>query len=309
MNEDYKLDNSIFLINRDLYNYFDFEKFYLDISERINQRIVKTYTLEFEGYLLKFWKGEIIFDIFYRIKKIAEYIIFEEFALIVDIDDKLNILKNTRVTFKEIIPRLIEEANKPLHIEEIRNLIIAKHGIKIENIDKLRSLILNIDGILCFGRTSTYGLRKWEREKKIKGGTIRKLAEEYLDTNNLPKSLHEITAYINQYRNTTSANILGNLKADQTNTFYYFESNLIGLTSKKYPDEYYQFHKIPINLYKTLNKFFNKNSQRISYEEAIYYLSLKYSISKLQIRVIIDNYLFRGKLKLINEKIAYVSNE
>ncbi|MBD3343368.1 MAG: hypothetical protein GF353_30000 [Candidatus Lokiarchaeota archaeon] len=311
LNEDNKFDENLFLIKRELYDYFDFEEFYIDISERINQRIVKSYTLEFEGYLLKFWKGELQFDLFHRIKKIAEYIIFEEYALIVDIDDKLKILKNTRKTFKEMIPRLIEKENRPLHIDEIRNLLSANHGIEvdIENIDSLRSSILNNDEIVCLSRTSTYGLKKWEKEKKIKGGTIRKIAEEYLEKNDIPKSLYEITAYVNRYRNTTPSNILGNLKADQTNTFYFFESKLIGLTSKKYPNEYYQFKKIPINFYKILQTFFKKNSQKISYEETIYYLSLKYSISKLQIKVILDNYLSRGKLKLVNEKITYVFRE
>ena len=36
-------------------------------------------------------------------------------------------------------------------------------------------------GFISFGRTSTYGLKEWEeKEKDIRGGTIRDITEEFL---------------------------------------------------------------------------------------------------------------------------------
>jgi len=90
------------------------------------------------------------------------------------------------------------------------------------------------------GKTSVYGLKKWETEiDEFKGGTIRAIAEEFLKGQAEPKHIDEITDYVNRYRNTKPRSVYANLNTDTWKRFVYFCGHLIGLSAKKYSIEKY----------------------------------------------------------------------
>ena len=90
---------------------------------------------------------------------------------------------------------------------------------------------------ISFGRSSVYGLRKWESEKEnIKGGTMTSLTEEYLLKEDNPKHISEILQYILPYRpHTNEYSLLTNLKNKANTKFCFYNSCFVGLKSKKYP--------------------------------------------------------------------------
>jgi hypothetical protein len=86
---------------------------------------------------------------------------------------------------------------------------------------------------IYFGRTSTYGLRIWEDQKEgIKGGTIKNLVEEYLDSQDGPRRITDILNYVNQYRKTNEKNVITNLKIDNTGKFIFYKGEVVGLASR-----------------------------------------------------------------------------
>ena len=95
------------------------------------------------------------------------------------------------------------------------------------------------DLFIYFGRTSTYGLRKWEAEfESIKGGTIRSIVAEILLPLRVPLHVDEITGQVRRYRkNTNAKSIAVNISLDRSGTFTIFGNSYIGLNSKDYGEE------------------------------------------------------------------------
>ena len=89
------------------------------------------------------------------------------------------------------------------------------------------------DKFIYFGRSSTYGLRVWEKQKDgIKGGTIKNIVEEYLESQVGPKSISEILNYVNQFRKTNEKSVLTNLNLDNTNKFIFYKGEIVGLANR-----------------------------------------------------------------------------
>jgi len=94
---------------------------------------------------------------------------------------------------------------------------------------KYRSLFIFI------GRSSTYGLKKWETEhENLKGGTIRDIVEGFLNEKDTPVHLNDIMDYVLKFRNTNKENVIGNLKLQSTKRFIFFKHGYVGLFNKSY---------------------------------------------------------------------------
>ena len=120
----------------------------------------------------------------------------------------------------------------------------------------MRGSINSCKEIIFFGRTSTYGLKRWEKENPlIKGGTIRDIVEEYLLKFEEPKHISEIIIYVNKFRNTNERNIITNLLLDKSGRFIvYKDAGFIGLTIKNYDDNQLQFENVPANAISEIKK-------------------------------------------------------
>lgn len=105
--------------------------------------------------------------------------------------------------------------------------------------EALRGSCQRDTNLIYFGRSSTYGLKIWENERTIKGGTIREITEEFLLDQSEPKHIDEITDYVNKYRETNAKSIHANLKMEAHCRFVFFKGQLVGLKSKAYLDNNY----------------------------------------------------------------------
>lgn len=302
------INKNCFLIRRELYNHFDFDVYFEDLYKRFSANIKETYSFNFDGYLLKFWKSNLKLDHFPKIKNVAEVILFEAFGSIVDNDGKIEFRKNTPLTLREIVPQILEKEKRPLSIKELKNIIEKDYLLKLKSIDQLRASILANDRIISLSRTSTYGLVEWH--DAIKGGTIKSIVYELLNNANEPMSIYTITSHVNKYRNTNSSNILGNLRADPKKSFIFFNSNLVGLMDKNYQNIYYDFKKLNPTIYKGIIQFFRRFDGEFNISEAIAVLSSCFtSIHEIQLKVIVQNYLERGVLEEVKGKIFYYGFE
>ncbi len=139
--------------------------------------------------------------------------------------------RNTRKRGYEYLIDILKKENRPLHISE---LVLKTKDIDSNysfNESSIRSTCLRQDEFICFGRTSTYGLKEWESLKEnVRGGTIRQIVKEYLVRCKKPMQIETITEYVNKYRNTNAKNIITNLKLDKSNSFvFYNNNNVVGL--------------------------------------------------------------------------------
>lgn len=157
-------------------------------------------------------------------------VIFYEFGF--TNSDGYLLARNTYVKKPELIRSILEEYGNPMHIDDLCKVFKQKYPDRYKSLEALRGSIAHVPGIITFGRTSTYGLKEWEEEQNLRGGTIRSIVQEYLSGFNEPKHIDEILRHVNQYRDTTSSNVLTNLKLMKDGVFTYFYGGYVGLYSK-----------------------------------------------------------------------------
>jgi len=97
---------NIYLIKQELFEYFDFIAFYLDIEQTVNSVIPESYSIHFEGYLYNFLKVEDL-QLLEKILPICELIVFEDFNLFIDIEGNLIFDRNTRKIIDDLSTTII----------------------------------------------------------------------------------------------------------------------------------------------------------------------------------------------------------
>lgn len=290
--------DNFYLVKNQLTNEFDFNNFAYDIDKRINARNEITYSFHFKSYLNNFIRNEdnsLISIVF----PVAERIINQEFDLIIDLNDNIVFKRNTVKQVPEYAIEALEKLGVPSKIEEIYKLIEVDDPEITKSQEALRGSLQRTPEIIYFGRSSTYGLKKWEIEKEgIKGGTIKDIIFEYLQDKTDPIHILELLNEVHKYREKTNAkNIITNLKLDPQKQFIIFNQSFIGLSGKIYNSN---LTSLPKFLGKTVTNYVNqqKCTNRITIEE---YFSFQLKISQRNIKYIID-YLIEQQFVLIDNQ-------
>ena len=228
--------NCNYLIKKEIVNSFNFDELINDIDRRLNDRIEEDYTFHFETYLLTFKKDRCPL-VSQEIIQISEHILFNEFQISLDSYDNIIFKRNTLKQVYEYAYEALEAIGQPSKVEEICKKVIELYPDYDTDENSIRASMQRKTGFIPFGRTSVYGLKEWEEEKDIRGGTIRDITEEFLMAQTEPKHIDEITEYVNKYRDTTSKNIYSNIQMEENNRFVFFKGLKVGLKIKKYQPE------------------------------------------------------------------------
>jgi hypothetical protein len=238
----------LYLINEELVSAFDFDRFLLSIAVRLNKKIKKTYNLELKGYLFDFLGHEnVSAEKLERLNSILKEMLFYEFDLIVSIDNQLVFKQNTTITRPQYALKALEALDTPSTIEEIVSYLNEKHPSKSFSEDSMRPVMQRTHGIVPMGRNSTYALESWDESKENhRGGTIREMVIEFLESKTLPASREDILEHILQFRETNKRSLFSSMKSHPDKPFAYFENNTIGLKSKKYPSDYVEKESVTI---------------------------------------------------------------
>jgi hypothetical protein len=292
---------SYYFIDTFIFDCFDFETFVDDIYSKVNEKISETYSLNFSGYIYNFFKGDgkTFYNIIY---KIAETIIYKEFELIIGSDGYLIIEQKTKKAIHQYLYEILEGKGEIMNVSEINTLANEKFPFLDLKESSVRG-ILNKEKelFIYFGRSSTYGLRKWEVEnKKLKGGTIRDLAEDFLSTKDSPQHFSDIFDFILAYRPTTNKkSVLTNLRIDESNRFCFFSGDFIGIKSKNYSNCKTDFKKINRSHFR--KSIFEKVSGW-NIDSVVDYFSKSYGYEEVQIKFLLKQKIKDGELILTNDK-------
>lgn len=235
-----------YLISKSLFNEFDFRALVDDVKNKINSRIDETYSFKFIGYLYNF-KLVPEFSNLHLLSEICELLIFNECEIVIDREGYIVFERNIQIKPLEYCETILNKIGKPMTVDKITEEINKNWPESNITTNSTRTVLQrNKHLFIFFGRTSTYGLKIWEKTKpNIKGGTIRKIVEEFLNTKNTPIHISEITKHVVIYRpETNSKNIIQNLKLDSDKCFNFFPGEFVGLNSKSYKNTDINFKRI-----------------------------------------------------------------
>ena len=167
--------NNFYIFNKKL-SKIDFISFANDIDRRLNDRIEETYSFNLKSYLSRFI-DDLDIEVIEPAFPVAEKIINDEFALYLDVDDNIIFKKNTIKQAFEYSCEALENLGKPSKVEEITKKIKELHPNYETDEKKVRASMKRKDGFVPIGRTSVFGLKKWENEiEDFRGGTIRSIS-------------------------------------------------------------------------------------------------------------------------------------
>jgi len=242
LNKSFELKGQNLFISRSFVNDYNIK----GLLNFLNEEIYNFETAEFD-YNLEILIGRFFIENNIEIKKSLILSIQEKLILKVKKDDwDLSLLvskkhkkqeyknKIINITFDYL--KLCDTAQKTKSI--IENL--ARNQILIDKLDILRLLNGQTSTFIRFGN-GLWGLTEWQVEMNLKG-SLREIVEDILEAKDVPVHISEILATINKIRPITSHSLNSNLRANEHNTFKFFNCAYIGLNSKKYDD---YWHQIP----------------------------------------------------------------
>lgn len=273
-----------YLIKKNNVATFNFKSFLYELNLILLGENKNKFELDLNLFLKRFSKNN-IHEVQSINNKIACKLIVEEFDIKISKNNTIIIERNTPKLNLEFAIEILNKIGEPTKLETIYNNMINENpNIKI-NQQYLRTKLNRSDEIIHFGRSSTFGLKKWEKEKSyLKGGTIRELISELLLINNRPIHIKDIYKFIIKYRpNTNIKSIKTNISL--SNKFIKFQNNYIGLSSNKYHENYYDKSETD----KNISEIINENAKTIFNNISNEIINGKSEFSSLLKKMILEN--------------------
>ncbi len=257
---------NIYLVTKDIHPYLDWETLVLDICSLLEKKTAKQYEISLREKIAPYLAATpYLLD---RVSKVVALILRQEFDLQIK-GDTLTIPRNTYKQINEYAYEALEALGTPSYVKEIAEKVKELYPKTNFTYAGIRSSLKREYGFVPIGRSSNFGLKKWENTvENFKGGTIRDITKEFLLQQKEPQTLEQITSYLLQYRPHTNAkSILTNLKADTSDTFIFFNNSQIGLTQITYPEAYGLQVEQPVKKrtweenYQAMTLFIQKNNR------------------------------------------------
>lgn len=306
-----KLCNTYFVSNK-YSSLFDFDKCVKDMQLFISERIEEDCVINMDGYVYGFMKLQNL-DYFENIKHLIGKIIYNEFSGLIgiDVDGNLVFYKNTYESKTDslckMIIEILEKEGSPMTVKQLRRAILnINSSLLPSNSDEyIRSILnKNRDIFAPLGRTSTYGLYIWEKQRSnFKGGSIRRIVKEFLSAHAEPKHIYDIFSFVKQYRPlTTLRSVESNIAVDSLNTFIKFSGGFWGLAEISYSPELLNFKPIPPSIMR-LVKSILKKYRAVKYNRMVTFLSNYYQLKEIQIIAYLNQSIEAKKLVLTDDAI------
>ena len=187
-------------------------------------------------------------------------------------------------------------------VEEIADAINKKYPELEVNGASIRSSLQREKELFIYiGRSSTYGLRRWEKEQEnLKGGTIRDIVEEYLELADVPKHIGEIMEYVLRFRDTNEKNVLSNIKLEENERFTFYDGGFIGIKGKNYAPESINFKKA---IGTRFTKAFMSKFNNWNFDDVIAFYVTNFGYTPVQLKYLFENKCKEGEIQIIDNKI------
>lgn len=296
-----------YLVHKDLTAVFDFDAYLRDLSERVAARIPETYTLDMKEHPKRFWSGE-DYTHLPRVAAVCEVLAREEFGLDADMEGNPVFRRNTKRLLHEHMADILEEAKRPLHVEEILKILQERQPGLTSSVETIRSVALRYDRFSRFDASSTYGLKEWEEEfSHLKRGTFSDIAEEFLRESIAPQHLFDVADHVMQYRSTTRNSVIGTLKADTSDRFRWFDGGMIGLKSKDYVGSELNYRSLSGRVFDSLARLIRDNGNQVALSRLIDYCVLHYRMPEQQARTLFERAILDGRFELREGELVGVA--
>lgn len=223
-----------YLIAKNLNDCCDFSKCVSDIHKMKRAKVLKTYSINLHSFL-KSYKRITNPKLQIQFLDTATYIVSKEFPDNFNAPNKIVIYRNTIKTLPEYIYEIFYDINKPTSLSELTEKLNSKYPDKTFNINSIKASCVKDPRFISMGHTKVYALKEWEeRSDYFKGGSLRKISEEYLSTQSSPVHFDELINHIRKYRkNILRGSLWTNLKLAGSSRFVFYPGDKIGLPLKK----------------------------------------------------------------------------
>lgn len=231
----------LYLVPKDLNKTFDFGKFIAAIEDMLREKRFSEYRDDLDIFVRALIKKYVSDEEFYAILKECRQIMLKGYPNNI-INSQIYFPANARKSIPYLIEDILREFNRPMTAEEICNTLNERYPDLEQVPAKVGANALRNSNIVAVSRSSTYALAEWDSTEK-RGGTIRDIAEEYLNSLIKPIApLSDICDYIAKFRsNVKESSVKSNLWAESNSRFsVYNKGNVlyIGLSGYEYGDEY-----------------------------------------------------------------------
>lgn len=231
----------LYLVPMRLAKYFKFDNFLASVENMIEEKRLFPYRDDLENFVKGLLQKEMPDEDFYAIVKECRQILQKGYPDNI-INSQIYFPANTRKTIPNLIEDILREYNRPMSAEEISGELNRRYPDLNQISSKIGANALRNSKIVAVSRSSTYTLAEWDNTKK-RGGTIRDLAVEYLNSLIMPIApLSDICDYITKFREEVKeSSVKANLLAEANNRFsLYYKGNIlhIGFTEINYGEEY-----------------------------------------------------------------------
>ncbi|MEI6090084.1 MAG: hypothetical protein WCR42_06510 [bacterium] len=284
-----------YLLSSAINSSFYFSAFMNDILLRTCSTVWNTYQLDFEDHIKTFIiKGANpnISDLIYICKGLLK----TELNFEANSDGYLVFNRTTRKNLYEYCYDILNKEGTKMSLANLCNTLEEEYPEIEWNKPSLRSKLNTQPQIfISFGRSSVYGLKKWEEEQSgIKGGSIRSMIYEYLKNDDEPKHITEILQYVLNYRpNTNAKNIRGSLVIDKSNRFLILHGGFIGIRGKRYNPK--STKTLNVNGSHFTEKYLNRyNGWEL--DDILKYYQDNFHYRPIQIRHILERKIIEGIL-------------
>ena len=270
------------------------------IEEIRNTKIEENLEIHLPGFVRNFTIGEVSLEDQQRLTGITEMILNELFDLYPDANNCLVIKRNIRKKPWEFMRDILREKAQEMHVDEIA-LEMRKLNFDFDAA-MVRSNVARNNIFMLMGG-SIYGLKEWEDESNVVGGTIKQIIEKYLSSLDRPVHLNEIAKYVMQHRDTNIVSIHGNLRLDPLNRYRYFGHRFYGLNNKQYKKAY-NFKAVSKHWFReVIILYADKKTQKISKSDILDYVAHLFDIEEIQIEFLLDQRIDKGELIVTNDKM------
>lgn len=212
----------LYLVPSRVHNIFDFNKFILVVEDMLNEKRFYPYRDDLETFVRGLIKKSVTEEDFYNIVKECRQILLKGYPDNI-INSQIHFPANARKTIPNLIEDILREYNRPMTAEEICEQLNQRYPDLEQIPSKIGSNALRNSNIVAVSRSSTYALAEWNYTEK-RGGTIREIVEEYLNSLMEPiATLSDICEYVAKYRdNVKESSVKSNLLAESSNKFSLF---------------------------------------------------------------------------------------
>mgnify|MGYP003290856363 CR=1 FL=1 len=235
-------DYFVHIVPTELCHFYDFNAFVAAIDAKMSEKRTDEERINLKSFMSPFFKAQYYEDKEKDIETSCRSILYLAYPIEVDMG-QLIFKPNSRKNNPDIIEDILRATGHPMTLDELYNEFSYQYPERSVMYESFRGNITKNTNIVPIGRTSTYALAEWNSIGN-KGGTIRSIAIEYLNSLQEPIArFNDVVEHIIKYRpNTNEISIYDNLRLEQTGAFqfYFLEGErYLGLGGREYPIEYF----------------------------------------------------------------------